>query len=139
MEKKDHSASRDSARNPLRDSVRNPAQNPRAMEIEEKRKSYVVHSGRTVEELTTASRMVDEELYLEAFARGLSLVYVDERCHREREMILARPDGGEDLILYHPESAKKEFLRELKPAGEGKYGYLIADPRMESYKAKYRG
>jgi DNA-binding transcriptional ArsR family regulator len=113
--------------------------NKRAQEVEERLHHYVLDSGRTVEEVSRASQKAEEELYLEAFARGLSLVYVDERCLREMEMVLARPDGGEDLIYYHVLEGRKEFLRELKAAGEGKYAYLLSDPRMEAFKTRLHG
>jgi len=120
-------------------SLRGSIRNPRAIEMEEQLQNFELFPGKTVGDFERESKKWDEEWHLEAFARGISQLYMDERCQGEWEAIRARPDGGEDLVLLHPENGTKEFIQELKPAGEGKYAYLLLDPRFEEFKRRFHG
>jgi len=122
-------------RTPQRGSFRNP----REEEMEQQLQQFELFPGKTVGDFEREGKIREEEWYLEAFARGIAQLYMDARCEGEWEAVRARPDGGEDLVQLHPEAGSQGFIRELKPAGEGRYAYLLRDPRFQAFKRRFHG
>ncbi|KYH07811.1 hypothetical protein A1704_03860 [Chryseobacterium cucumeris] len=80
--------------------------------------------GRTIRETHDKSIKTTESLYREAFAKGVSLHYKDGRCAAEREFISANPDGSEDLVAFDADNRKYFFIKQLLPAGKGRWAYV---------------
>lgn len=80
--------------------------------------------GRTIRETHEKSIITTENLYKEAFAKGVSLHYKDNRCTTEKEFICANPDGSEDLVAFNADSRKYSFIKQLLPAGKGRWAYI---------------
>jgi len=80
--------------------------------------------GRTIRETQDKSINTTENLYREAFTKGVSLHYKDGRCTAEREFIRANPDGSEDLMDFDADNRKYFFIKQLLPAGKGRWAYV---------------
>ncbi|WP_153391677.1 hypothetical protein [Chryseobacterium vaccae] len=85
----------------------------------------MIPGGQTITETHEKSIITTENLYREAFAKGVSLHYKDDRCTAEREFISANPDGSEDLVDFNADSRKYSIIKRLLPAGKGRWAYII--------------
>lgn len=79
---------------------------------------------KNVTELNKAMAKRTEELYKEAFSKGVALHYKDERISKEGQYVQANPDGSEQLVELEPETRSYKVIRELCPAGQGFWAYL---------------
>lgn len=82
--------------------------------------------GRTIRETHEKSITTTEHLYREAFAKGVSLHYKDDRCVAEKEFISANPDGSEDLVAFDADNRRYSLIKHLVPAGEGRWAYITS-------------
>lgn len=71
-----------------------------------------------------------EEFYIETFLSGKPVYYKDSRCLSPSHIIRAEADGSEALINYDWETNMETEIRILSKPGEGKYAYLLHDPRF---------
>ncbi|MDR2424566.1 MAG: hypothetical protein LBD59_07570 [Prevotellaceae bacterium] len=71
-----------------------------------------------------------EEFYIETFLSGKPIYYKDSRCQNPSDIIRAETDGSETLINYDWETNMEMEIHRLANAGEGKYAYLLHDPRF---------
>ncbi len=83
--------------------------------------------GLTVAETNRRMSRVTENLYRQAFSKGVSMFYNDERTRKPTEFIRANPDGSEDLVSYDIDTRSHSFLKQLLPAGKGKWAYLSSN------------
>ena len=102
--------------------------------IREIRQNYILPSGFTMEEAEHISRSNVEDIYIKAFAKGIPRYYKDERCTGEYNSIKANPDGSEDLVDFDWQTGQDTFIKNLLPAGKGKYSYLLHDSRYLALK-----
>ena len=79
---------------------------------------------KTVKELNEAMAKRTEELYKEAFGKGVSLRYQDERSPKANEFVQANPDGSEQLVELIEGTRTFKVIRELCPPGQGYWAYL---------------
>jgi hypothetical protein len=99
-------------------------------EIKKFKEEYILPSGISIKELEKKSRSKIEEIYMDAFSKGLPRYYEDERCAGGEYVIRAMPDGSEDLINFDWETRNEVLVRHLLPPGQGKFAYLLKDPRF---------
>jgi len=67
-----------------------------------------------------------EKIYLDAWQKGVSVQYKDERCKSDDQYIYANPDGSEDLILFDAKTRDITILQKgISEPGKGRYGHLV--------------
>ena len=71
-----------------------------------------------------------EEFYIATFLSGKPIYYKDNRCSSPSDIIRAESDGSEVVINYDWETNMETEVRQLAAHGEGKYAYLLHDPRF---------
>jgi hypothetical protein len=71
-----------------------------------------------------------EEFYITTFLSGKPVYYKDKRCTSPTDIIRAEADGSETLINYDWQTNMETEIRKLANQGEGKYAYLLHDPRF---------
>jgi hypothetical protein len=71
-----------------------------------------------------------EDFYISTFLSGKPIYYKDNRCSSPSNIIRAEADGSEMLINYDWETNMETEIRQLANIGEGKYAYLLHDPRF---------
>jgi hypothetical protein len=71
-----------------------------------------------------------EEFYIATFLSGKPVYYKDKRCLAPSDIIRAEADGSETLINYDWQSNMETEIQKLAGRGEGKYAYLLHDPRF---------
>ncbi|MDR2027624.1 MAG: hypothetical protein LBQ01_08735 [Prevotellaceae bacterium] len=71
-----------------------------------------------------------EEFYITTFLSGKPVYYKDKRCISPSDIIRAEADGSETLINYDWQTNMETEIRKLANRGEGKYAYLLHDPRV---------
>jgi hypothetical protein len=71
-----------------------------------------------------------EEFYISTFLSGKPVYYKDKRCSSPSDIIRAEADGSETLINYDWQTNMETEIRKLATRGEGKYAYLLHDPRF---------
>lgn len=77
-----------------------------------------------IEELRQKTRKTIEEIYLDAWNKGVSPYYQDERCGKD-QWIQANPDGSEDLICF---DGKIELLKKnIALPGKGRFAFLLQE------------
>lgn len=101
-------------------------------EIRKFKEEYILPSGSSVREVERSSGGRIEAIYMDAFANGLPRYYKDDRCMDLQNLIRAMPDGSEDLINFDWKTREEALVRHLLPAGQGKFAYLLNDPRFQN-------
>jgi hypothetical protein len=71
-----------------------------------------------------------EEFYISTFLSGKPVYYKDKRCVSPSDIIRAEADGSEILINYDWQTNMETEIQKLANQGEGKYAYLLHDPRF---------
>ncbi len=85
----------------------------------------LLSNGLTIDETNRRSALLTEELYKNAFEKGVSMIYRDERTKAPDEFIRANPDGSEDLVAYDLGKRNHILIKKLIPPGKGYWAYLI--------------
>ncbi|HVI44601.1 MAG TPA: hypothetical protein VM802_07020 [Chitinophaga sp.] len=83
-------------------------------------------------------QMKSELAFIQKFARGEAIYVEDERCPSKPHFVRHNPDGSEDLISRDWEKETDVLVRQLTPAGQGVYAFLLKDPRYERIKARHK-
>ncbi|MDR0384517.1 MAG: hypothetical protein LBH60_00390 [Prevotellaceae bacterium] len=71
-----------------------------------------------------------EDFYISTFISGKPVYYKDKRCSSPSDIIRAEADGSETLINYDWQTNMETEIMRLADRGEGKYAYLLHDPRF---------
>lgn len=78
-------------------------------------------NGKTIKQVNEEVRKEVERIYLEGWAKGISIPFWDDKGN----YYLANPDGSEDLVSYDTETRSYQVLSRVAQVGQGKYAYLI--------------
>ena len=78
-------------------------------------------NGKTIMEINNAVHDEVERIYLEAWAKGISVPYFDEKG----KTFLANPDGSDDEADFDINTRKYTVIRRIATPGKGKMGYLL--------------
>jgi len=85
---------------------------------------HILPNGSTIAEDDQRAALLTDELYKNAFKKGIPMFYRDERAKGPKEFIRANPDGSEDLVSYKLENRSYSLLKNLLPPGKGHFSYL---------------
>jgi hypothetical protein len=100
------------------------SENMREMKLE----SY--DSNISLKDSETIQQYKREEFYISTFLSGKPVYYKDNRCISPSNIIRAEADGSEMLINYDWQTNMETEIQMLAGHGEGKYAYLLHDPRF---------
>jgi hypothetical protein len=78
-------------------------------------------NGKTFGEIRKDTRAAIENIYLECWAKGISVPFWDN----EGNHYMANPDGSEDLINYNVETRSYKVISQAAAAGKGRFAYLL--------------
>ncbi len=78
-------------------------------------------NGKTIKEVNEEVRKEVERIYLEGWAKGISIPFKDEKVN----IYLANPDGSEDLVEFNRNERSYKIISRVAQAGHGKYAYLL--------------
>jgi hypothetical protein len=95
---------------------------------EMKQKSF--DSEMSMKDSETIQQYKLEEFYISTFLSGKPVYYKDKRCISPSDIIRAEADGSETLINYDWQTNMETEIQKLANQGEGKYAYLLHDPRF---------
>ena len=76
--------------------------------------------GKTIREINNAVHAEVERIYLEAWAKGISVPYFEDG-----KTYLANPDGSDDEATIDFATRKYTIIRQIAAPGKGKMGYLL--------------
>ncbi|MGN1218702.1 MAG: xenobiotic reductase B [Phocaeicola sp.] len=78
-------------------------------------------NGKTIKEVNNEVRKEVERIYLEGWAKGISIPFWD----KEGNYYLANPDGSEDLVNYNVSTRSYQIISRTADKGKGRYAYLL--------------
>ena len=79
-----------------------------------------------MKQLRQASQRKIEDIYIDAWKKGVSPRYRDMRCKKSNHFIAANPDGSEDLVALDIENENFTVVQKnISPQGEGYFSYLL--------------
>lgn len=84
-------------------------------------RDFKLTNGKTIAQVEEEMKHGIEQLYLDAWAKGVSVPYCDENY----QLHLANPDGSDDLVDFDAETQKYTFLSRSAEPGEGRFAYLL--------------
>jgi hypothetical protein len=85
-------------------------------------KNFTLTNGKTIAQVEQEMKLGIEKLYLDAWAKGVSVPYWDE----DRVLHLANPDGSDDLAEFDANTKKITVISRLAEPGQGRFAYLLA-------------
>ena len=85
-------------------------------------KNFTLTNGKTIAQVEQEMKLGIEKLYLDAWAKGVSVPYCDE----DYQLHLANPDGSDDLVDFDTETKTYKFLSRDAETGNGRFAYLLA-------------
>jgi hypothetical protein len=88
----------------------------------------------SVKDSETLQQYKLEEFYIATFLSGKPVYYKDKRCVAPSDIIRAEADGSETLINYDWQTNMETEIQKLSNPKEGKYAYLLHDPRFLNVK-----
>lgn len=81
-------------------------------------------NGKTVKQINEEVRKEVEHIYLEGWAKGISVPFWDNQGNH----YLANPDGSEDLVEFNRKERSYHILSRTAQVGEGRFAYLLKSP-----------
>ena len=78
-------------------------------------------NGKTIKQVNDEVRKEMERIYLEGWAKGISIPFKDEKGN----IYLANPDGSEDLVSFNRKERSYQILSRVAQVGQGRYAYLL--------------
>ena len=85
-------------------------------------KNFKLSNGKTIAQVENEMKLGIEKLYLDAWAKGMSVPYCDENY----QLHLANPDGSDDLVDFDTDTKTYTFLSRVAEPGKGRFAYLLA-------------
>ncbi|MDR1583944.1 MAG: hypothetical protein LBS55_11945 [Prevotellaceae bacterium] len=93
-------------------------------------KSKSFNADMSLKDSETVQQYKLEEFYISTFLSGKPVYYKDNRCRSPLDIIRAEADGSEIMISYDWQTNMETEIQTLANKGEGKYAYLLHDPRF---------
>ena len=84
--------------------------------------NFKLSNGKTIAQVENEMKLGVEKLYLDAWAKGVSVPYWDEN----RVLHLANPDGSDDLAEFDAKTKKITVISRFANPGQGRFAYLLA-------------
>ncbi len=73
----------------------------------------VLSSGRTVTDTEEEAQKIIDNLYADAFRKGIPMFYKDDRSKALTQFIRANPDGSEDLVNFDVAQGEYMLIKNL--------------------------
>jgi hypothetical protein len=88
-------------------------------------KNTLLANGKNGLQIEEEAKIITDNLYIDAFSKGIPMFYKDGRAQETKEFIRANPDGSEDLVRF--DSSKREYtlIKGLTSAGKGRWSHLL--------------
>lgn len=83
--------------------------------------NWRLSNGKTIKDINNHVHDEVEKIYLDAWSKGVSVPYFDEKGN----MFLANPDGSDDSVEFDVEGRSYNVLSRVAAPGKGKMSYLI--------------
>ena len=77
-------------------------------------------NGKSIREINNAVHDEVERIYLEAWAKGISVPYFEGK-----KVFLANPDGSDDEVTFDVNTRKYTVIQQVEAPGRGKMSYLL--------------
>ena len=77
-------------------------------------------NGKTIRETNNAVHDEEERIYLEAWAKGISVPYFEGK-----KVFQANPDGSDDEVTFEVKTRKYNVIHQVAAPGKGKMSYLL--------------
>jgi hypothetical protein len=84
--------------------------------------NFRLSNGKTIAQVENEMKLGIEKLYLDAWAKGISVPYRDENY----QLHLANPDGSDDLVEFDTDTKQYTFISRSADAGKGRFAYLLS-------------
>jgi len=84
-------------------------------------KNFKLSNGKTIAQVENEMKLGIEKLYLDAWAKGMSVPYCDENY----QLHLANPDCSDDLVDFDTDTKTYTFLSRVAEPGKGRFAYLL--------------
>ena len=78
-------------------------------------------NGKTITEVNEEVRKEVERIYLEGWAKGISIPFKYEKGN----IYLANPDGSEDLVEFNRNERSYKIISRVAQEGHGKDDYIL--------------
>ena len=78
-------------------------------------------NGKTVKEVNEDVFKEVEHIYVEGWAKGISIPFWDTQGN----FYLANPDGSEDLVEFNRKERSYKVISRVADKGKGRYAYLL--------------
>lgn len=78
-------------------------------------------NGLTIKEINSRVHAEVERIYLEGWAKGISIPFWDNKGN----FYLANPDGSEDLVEFNRKERSYKVISRVAEKGKGRYAYLL--------------
>lgn len=78
-------------------------------------------NGKTVKEANLDAHREIERIYMESWAKGVSVPFWDDKGN----IFLANPDGSEDKVSLDTKTRTYRIITRTAQAGQGRYAYLL--------------
>lgn len=79
-------------------------------------------NGKTVKEANQDAHREIERIYLESWAKGVSVPFWDDNGN----IFLANPDGSEDQVSLDTKTRTYHVITRTAQTGQGRYAYLLS-------------
>lgn len=83
--------------------------------------NWQLSNGKTIKEINNEVHDEVEKIYLDAWTKGISVPYFDEKGN----IFLANPDGSDDSVAFNGEKRSYNVISRIAAPGKGKMAYLI--------------
>ena len=84
--------------------------------------NFRLSNGKTIAQVENEMKLGIEKLYMDAWAKGISVPYRDENY----QLHLANPDGSDDLVEFDTDTKQYTFISHSADAGKGRFAYLLS-------------
>ena len=78
-------------------------------------------NGTTIKQVNDEVRKEVERIYLEGWAKGISIPFRDLKGN----LYLANPDGSEDMVEFNRKERSYKVISRVAQPGQGQFAYLL--------------
>lgn len=82
---------------------------------------WKLSNGKTIKEINNRVHDEVEKIYLDAWAKGVSVPYFDGKGN----IFLANPDGSDDSVEFDEKDHSYKIIGRIAAPGQGKMSYLM--------------
>lgn len=83
--------------------------------------NWKLSNGKTIKEINNEVHDEVEKIYLDAWAKGVSVPYFDGNGN----IFLANPDGSDDAVRFNEKDRSYKVIGRIAEPGKGRMSYLM--------------